>query len=455
MQNHSEDAEKFLLAAKRAEIQALERLAGSCELVTTVSDLVHQLQRERGISNIYLVSAGFRFCDQRNAQIENCQQSERQFRALLHNRYLQSGRGDSAPDMRLLNSIAYSLHGLDELTELRRHIDAFEVSALESTDAYCRLIAGLLSVVFEAADVADDPEVTRLLVALFNFMQAKEFSGQERAWGAIGFASSHFEEALHERLRQLQDCQRRSLDLFTEYAGDNERARWQSIEDSQESRDLQRLRLVIAGLKNGEPIAAELSEVWYQLATDRIDSMHRLEDAMAARLLRVSRQRVSDAQSELGHHYTQLQQMKSADWNNLPALAVLFDPEVPGLYGGVAATGIATLRGQPLAHSLYDLIRSQVAHIQRVSTELEETRKTLTERKLVERAKGLLTKSLRMNEDDAYRTMQQRAMDMNLKLAEVAERIINASAEQRLNCGGNGARNPVASAKTDAETVPG
>ncbi|WP_078084453.1 nitrate- and nitrite sensing domain-containing protein [Microbulbifer mangrovi] len=424
MPNHSEDAEKFLLAAKRSEIQALERLAGSCELVTTVSDLVHQLQRERGISNIYLVSAGFRFSSLRGEQIQASSASADVFRQLLHDQYLQDGKCNNPRDMRLLNSIAYSLHGLDELTELRRHIDAFEVSALESTDAFCRLIAGLLSVVFEAADVADDPEVTRLLVALFNFMQAKEFSGQERAWGAIGFASSHFDERLHERLVHLQDCQRRSLEIFLEFAGDTERARWQAIEESDETRDLNRLRRVIAGLKNGEPIAAEVSEVWYQLATARIDSMHRLEDAMTARLLKASRKRVADAQSELGHHYAQLQQLKSADWSRLPALAVLFDPEVPGLYGRASTAGVPPLHGQHLAHSLYDLIRSQVAHIHRVSEELEETRRALTERKLVERAKGVLMRSLRMNEDDAYRTMQQRAMEMNLKLADVAAKII-------------------------------
>lgn len=424
MPNHSEDAEKFLLAAKRSEIQALERLAGSCELVTTVSDLVHQLQRERGISNIYLVSAGFRFSSQRAAQMRASSESAGTFRQLLHDHYLHEGRCSNPRDMRLLNSIAYSLHSLDELEELRRHVDAFEVSALESTDAFCRLIAGLLSVVFEAADVADDPEVTRLLVALFNFMQAKEFSGQERAWGAIGFASSHFDERLHDRLEHLQACQRRSLEVFLEFAGENEQAHWQAIEESEATRDLNRLRRVIAGLKNGEPIAADVSEVWYELATARIDSMHRMEDAMADRLLRVSRRRVADAQAELGQHYAQLQKMKSADWSRPPALTILFDPEVPGLYGRASTAGVPPMHGQNLAHSLYDLIRSQVAHIHRVSEELDETRRALTERKLVERAKGVLMRSLRLNEDEAYRTMQQRAMEMNIKLADVAAKII-------------------------------
>lgn len=443
MPNHSEDAEKFLLAAKNAEIQALERLAGACELVTTVAGLIHQLQRERAISNIFLASSGDRFSDQRQQQVDICSASEAALRALLHRRYLSGEKGDKPGEMRLLNSIAYSLHGLDELTELRRHIDAFMVTALEATDAFCRLVAGLLSVIFEAADVADDPEVTRLLVALFNFMQAKEFAGQERAWGAIGFASSQFDERLHERLTHLQDYQSRSLKLFVEFTGDQERARWQDNEDSQDTKDLQRLRKVIAGLKNGEPIAPEISEVWYQLATARIDSMHQLEDAMTARLLEVSRERVATAQSELGEHQVQLKEMKSTDWSRMPALAVLFDPEVPGLYGNASSAGVPPLRGQVLTHSLYDLIRSQVAHIQQVSDELEETRKALNERKLIERAKGLLMRKLRLNEEDAYKAMRQRAMELNMKLAEVAANIIEI---------GNRRGQPEPSEETKAES---
>ncbi len=38
----------FLLAAKQAEIKALQQLSTSCLLVTSISELVHQLQRERG-----------------------------------------------------------------------------------------------------------------------------------------------------------------------------------------------------------------------------------------------------------------------------------------------------------------------------------------------------------------------------------------------------------------------
>ncbi|WP_193164984.1 nitrate regulatory protein [Microbulbifer hainanensis] len=426
MSHQSQDAEQFLLAAKRAEIRALRELAASCELVTAVSELIHQLQRERGISNIFLASDGQRFAQQRGEQIGLAQSSEMQLRQLLHDRYL--GAVHSA-GMRLLNCISFSVQGLDNLAELRDQVDRLAISPLESTRAYSRLIAGLLSVVFEAADVADDPAVTRILVALFNFMQAKEYAGQERAWGAMGFAGSHFDAALNERLSHLVEGQRCNLDVFLEFAGDDERSRWQAVEDSQSVGDLNRLRELIQRLGEGEPITSELSEVWYDLATDRIDCMHGLEDSMATRLLAVSGARVADAEAELKDHRARLQALKAATEPAASPLTMLFDPEVPGLYGAGQRNAAGLPPAQSLtpnlARSIYDLIRGQVAHIKRMSDELNDARRALTERKQIERAKGILMRNLGLCEEKAYKKMQRRAMEMNVRLAEVAVRIID------------------------------
>jgi response regulator NasT len=51
----------------------------------------------------------------------------------------------------------------------------------------------------------------------------------------------------------------------------------------------------------------------------------------------------------------------------------------------------------------------------------------LSERKLVERAKGMLMKSRSLDEPAAYEAMRKLAMDRKLKLAEVAQRIIDAA----------------------------
>ena len=67
----------FLIAARRCEIDELERLARTSALVGAIAELVHALQRERGLSNVYLASGGTRFAEARQAQVataERCAQ---------------------------------------------------------------------------------------------------------------------------------------------------------------------------------------------------------------------------------------------------------------------------------------------------------------------------------------------------------------------------------------------
>jgi two-component system, response regulator / RNA-binding antiterminator len=56
--------------------------------------------------------------------------------------------------------------------------------------------------------------------------------------------------------------------------------------------------------------------------------------------------------------------------------------------------------------------------------ELASTRAKLNERKLIEKAKGLVMQQRKVSEDQAYVALRKMAMDQNLALAEVARRVI-------------------------------
>jgi response regulator NasT len=64
---------------------------------------------------------------------------------------------------------------------------------------------------------------------------------------------------------------------------------------------------------------------------------------------------------------------------------------------------------------------------QSLRAQLAEANLKLSERKLVERAKGLLMKSRGLDEDAAYSALRKMAMDRKLKLAEVAQRVVDAA----------------------------
>lgn len=61
---------------------------------------------------------------------------------------------------------------------------------------------------------------------------------------------------------------------------------------------------------------------------------------------------------------------------------------------------------------------------QELRTRLAEAHQQLDERKLIERAKGILMKQKNLDEDVAYRTLRKMAMDKNLRLSELASQVI-------------------------------
>jgi len=77
--------------------------------------------------------------------------------------------------------------------------------------------------------------------------------------------------------------------------------------------------------------------------------------------------------------------------------------------------------------SIIEAAVARFEDFQALRTQLAEANLKLSERKLVEKAKGLLMKSRGLDEDAAYSALRKMAMDRKLKLIEVAQRVIDAT----------------------------
>jgi len=73
---------------------------------------------------------------------------------------------------------------------------------------------------------------------------------------------------------------------------------------------------------------------------------------------------------------------------------------------------------------MLDLVQDQARRLQAMEDELETVRSSLHERKLIERAKGLLMAHRQLSEEAAHKTMRQMAMSQNRRLVEVAEAVL-------------------------------
>jgi response regulator NasT len=93
---------------------------------------------------------------------------------------------------------------------------------------------------------------------------------------------------------------------------------------------------------------------------------------------------------------------------------------------GVSAYIVAGLQTERIKPVL-DVALARFNADQKLRSELSDTKLKLAERKTVERAKGLLMTRQKLSEDEAYQKLRRMAMDKNLKLSEVAQRIIDAA----------------------------
>ena len=74
--------------------------------------------------------------------------------------------------------------------------------------------------------------------------------------------------------------------------------------------------------------------------------------------------------------------------------------------------------------SILEVVEAQSRRIDDINSQLESARLALAERKVIDRAKGILMRSRRLSEKDAYSLLRQTAMSQNKRIFEVAEAII-------------------------------
>lgn len=93
---------------------------------------------------------------------------------------------------------------------------------------------------------------------------------------------------------------------------------------------------------------------------------------------------------------------------------------------GVTAYVVAGLASERVKPVL-DVALARFRHEEALRRELADARTRLSDRKVIERAKGLLMKRHGIDEDAAYARLRSTAMDKGMKLADVAQRIVDVA----------------------------
>ncbi|GAA6163466.1 ANTAR domain-containing response regulator [Pelagimonas sp. KU-00592-HH] len=93
---------------------------------------------------------------------------------------------------------------------------------------------------------------------------------------------------------------------------------------------------------------------------------------------------------------------------------------------GVSAYVVDGLRADRIK-PVMDAAIARFHVFQRMRTELEATKRALEERKIIDRAKGIVMRNRGIGEDEAYALIRKTAMDQGKKLVDVAQALVTAA----------------------------
>ena len=91
---------------------------------------------------------------------------------------------------------------------------------------------------------------------------------------------------------------------------------------------------------------------------------------------------------------------------------------------GVTAYIFAGMQAERL-RPILEVAQARFAADRALREELREAQSRLAERKIIERAKGLVMQRKNVSEEDAYRLLRKLAMDRNQRLLQVAQQIVD------------------------------
>ena len=411
---------KIVSLAKHLDVEELNRLSDITQFVEIVGRLIHKLQTERGASSIFLATDGSRFADVRQHAVSESASVEEELRAIIEGQIECTSFGRA----KFLYLMAWVLTGLDQLPALRGRIARQETTTGDCMVAFSRLIASLVSLIFEIADSAVDPRTTRLLVALFNLVQGKEFAGQERVIGALSFSAGGCDTPRRNRLLHLIEAQAQHFQIFEEFASGPLLEKWREIVGAPASVQLQRMRRTLCD-EGGKPDPG-LSATWFDICSERLSAIWVLQRALVQSLRNQCAALAAEANGTLQDSEGLLKALCASPPAHAELASRLFDSALPmeAVLRFEFQAGSNILQGQ----SIMDVFHAQSRRLITMEADLAAARRALDDRKKIERAKGILMARFNLGEDDAYKRMRSASMEQNKRLVEIAEAILTTVA---------------------------
>ncbi|MBF0155130.1 MAG: methyl-accepting chemotaxis protein [Magnetococcales bacterium] len=264
--------EKMHLAQR---MEAMESLTG---LAVRISAVVHETQKERGMSAGFLGSKGEKF----KTELPRQRSEGTDKVAGLLKDYVKDFDA-SAFGGGFSGRLGDAIRKLDGLDNVRQKVDALSIPGPEAIGFYTGMITLFLESVADLPNLAADVSMASQSAAYVNLLLAKERAGQERAVLSNTFAADRFAPGMLRQFGKLVGEQESYQHVFRSMATPEQLVFFKEKLSGKAMEEVESLRQSAFDKSAGGGVKVD-SGVWFAASTTRINLLKEVEDRLSADL---------------------------------------------------------------------------------------------------------------------------------------------------------------------------
>jgi len=243
-----------------------------------LGNLVHEQQKERGATAVFLGSEGQNFREELTRQrLETDAKSAELLGFLATNDF-------SGIDAELSRRLDQILTQISERDALRKRVDTLGIKGAKAIAYYTELNHRILTMIRYVAQLSSDNEITAEIQSFASFLMGKERTGIERAIGSRGFARGSFTIEDIAQLKALIAVQDVYFGAFHDDASQGQAEALDGVMASQSGQDVLAMRELAFSSGIGGDLSKYSGSDFFAAQTAKINLLKQLETRLSADL---------------------------------------------------------------------------------------------------------------------------------------------------------------------------
>ncbi|MCI4627079.1 MAG: diguanylate cyclase [Candidatus Magnetoovum sp. WYHC-5] len=280
------------LQEKSTVLYDMERLKGFVNLSVMISALIHETQKERGLTAAYIGSKGeiFKGCIAAQRKDTDVRYSEL-------NTFLQGFTG-TAYGKEFVSKLNSALAWFKQIAQKREKMLVHDISFADTLDYYTDMNAAFLDVIVHMLHVSKNAQLNNQIFIYVNFLQFKDMAGIERALLSDTFFSNKFGQGMFVKFSALVAAQDTYEKVFFTFATDEQKTFYKNKLSVSALTEVNSMRNVAFEKANEGNFGVDPT-YWFKIQTNKINVLKEIEDKLSSDLLITAKNLKDEAFSTL------------------------------------------------------------------------------------------------------------------------------------------------------------